>query len=205
MTPSEARGLAAAISCWLAYRDLVGMRSSLYEALTLVPITEYLARSWSFETELSYRKLFNDDQLPDQYADLVATKRSGSKKIVIETKILRSKISRSIVSDIYRLAAASGDVARYFLLSGRTSQFGECETGICPENASLFDRLFRYSYDEGFYLPPPSGSETTLPIGLFAPKTIYLRRCAEESAPSSDKEFYKTIIWSVGSRSGAAK
>ena len=102
MTPSEARGLAAATSCWLAYRDLIGLGETLYESLMLVPITEYLGRSWLIEPELSYRKLFNDHELPDQYADIFATKKSGSKRLIIETKILRASIAPNIVGDIYK-------------------------------------------------------------------------------------------------------
>lgn len=192
MTPSEAKGLAAATSCWLAYRDLIGLGSSLYESLMLVPITEYLGRSWVIDTELSYRKLFNNPKLPDQYADIVATKKSGSKKLVFETKILRSNISQQIVDDIYKLALPSGDIVRYFLLSGRTSRFGKASDDKAPQGAPLFDRLFRYSYKEGFVL-----SLAECGVAAVGSKPIYLRRCAEESAPLNDGEFYKTIIWSI--------
>lgn len=197
MTPSEARGLAAATSCWLAYRDLIGLGGTLYESLMLVPITEYLARSWVIETELSYRRVFGNQLLPDQYADIVATKKSGSRKLIIETKILRSSISQNIVEDIYKLAAPKGDVIRYFVLSGKISNFGSAKEAVSPADASLFDRLFRYSYNEGFNLPSLVESSAAFPIS----KPTYLRRCAEERAPLNERDAYKTVIWSIGAPS----
>lgn len=168
----------------------------------LVPITEYLSSTWNFETELSYRTVFGNVHLPDHYADIVLTKKSGSRKLVIETKILRSKISQNIVDDIYKLAAPSGDVARYFLLSGRASLFGVTTEVKSHDEASLFEKLFRYPYKEGFNLPPLTSNSSVASLGS---KPIYLRRCAEERAPLNEKESYKTFIWSIGAPSGATK
>lgn len=195
MTPIEVNGLASATCSWLAYRHAVGLESTLYERILLVPIAEYLARtSWVAENERSYRKLFDDQELMDHYCDIVATKKYGQSQFALETKLLKGAAKNRVAEiekDIVRLGAPVGGIKRYFLLAGLDKYFPPIQKGRAPKAARIFDKLLSYSYDEGF------GASLSSPSDEFSRPPQYIRRCADVQAPVGRDGSFRVSIWSV--------
>lgn len=206
MERRELEGLARATCSWLAYKHLTNLRS-LYEMLLLIPISEYLsaATSWVPETELAYRSVFDDSSLPESYGDIVATRKGGTKKFVLETKLLRDQADKrkgDIEADIRRLAFPQGRVARFFMLAGRTKHFPRLTDIKSIPKPRLYDRLLRFNYKEGFEIPIAVRGQVQddgpmAPLDESLTRRSYVRRCADSEVSVDDDQKFKVVIWSI--------
>lgn len=194
MTSKELEGLARASCAWLAYRHIIDA-TGVYERLLLIPICEFLAANsaWKPANELAYRDLFRDRTLPDYYADIVAHKKGGTQRFVLETKLLRdfaTKQWNKIERDVFRLVMPTGNLARYFLLAGPQKYF-EIQSGFRPEkNSEFFKRLLSFGYSEGFEFDVIDNRDNKT-------KRSYVRKCSDVRVSVDREETYRLVIWSV--------
>lgn len=210
MTKEEINSLARAACCWLAYKDLTGFGDMLSEAMLSLPISEFLNSlgGWELSTEVNYRDLCQDRDIPEFYCDFAGKRRGGSDfQFILEAKFLKDKAQnrlRDITADLARLSLPTKKaLQRYFLLAGRSVHFP------APGNLALLQGLFDLTLGKAKYIDLSKEVSKAEFVKTF-PKfegvsslkgtdwRAYVTCRANEPISVKGSNKFKVVVWSVG-------